>query len=136
MVNLLDESGCQKLVDLLTNDPTFLLVESAQPLLHWLGTSSNFQGVHGDLPRYARHVRGTPCKHVGVCTEKVDERSFLFGVEVSADRQHLVIGAVGVEQDLLRALCWLEVSRMVLRLRSLSDESLEPRGKPRPVMAW
>ena len=51
MVNLLDESGCEKLVDLLTNDLTFLLVEATQPLFHWLGTSSNFQGVLGDFPR-------------------------------------------------------------------------------------
>ena len=56
MMNLLDESGRQKLVDLLANDLALLLVESAQPLLHWLGTGSNLQGVLGDFPRYARHV--------------------------------------------------------------------------------
>jgi len=56
MVNLLDESSHQKLVDLLANDLALLLVESAQPLLHSLGTGSNFQGVLGDFPRYARHV--------------------------------------------------------------------------------
>jgi len=103
MVNLLDESGRQKLVDLLANDLAFLLVEATQSLFHWLGTGSNFQGVLGDFPRYAWHVRGTPCKHVGVCTEKVDEHGFLFGIKVGADHHRLAVGVLGVERDLLRA---------------------------------
>jgi len=53
MVNLLDESGHQKLVDLLTNDLAFLLVEATQPLFHWFGTGSNFQGMLSDFPWYA-----------------------------------------------------------------------------------
>ena len=115
-MNLLDESGHQKLLDLLANDLVLLLVESAQPLLHWLGTGLNFQGMLGDFPRYARHVRGTPCKHVGVCTEKVDEHGFLFGIEVGADRQHLAVGIVGVERDLLCSFRWLEAARVALGL--------------------
>jgi hypothetical protein len=34
MMNLLNESGLQKLVDFLTDELAFLLVEAAQPLLH------------------------------------------------------------------------------------------------------
>ena len=116
MVNLLDESSRQKLVDLLANDLVLLLIESAQPLLHWLGTGSNFQGVLGDFPWYARHVRGTPCKHVSVCMENVDEHGFLFGVEVGADRQRLAVGVVGVKRDLLRSFCQLEAARVVFGL--------------------
>ena len=116
MMNLLDESGRQKLVDLLTNDLEIFFFEAAQALLHWLGTGSNLQGVLDNFPRYARHVRGTPYKHVSICMEKVDKHGLLFGVEVGADRQHLVIRAVVVEWDLLRALCWLEAARMALRL--------------------
>jgi hypothetical protein len=41
--------------------------------------------VLGDIPRYARHVRGTPRKNLGVRAEKVDEHCFLFGVELGAD---------------------------------------------------
>ena len=126
MVNLLDESGRQKLF---ANDLALLLVESAQPLLHWLGTGSNLQGVLGDFPRYAWHVRGTPCKHVGVRTEKVDEHNFLFVVEVGADRQHRAVGVVRVERDLLGSLCWLKAARVVLGLWSLSGQSLEFRDK-------
>jgi len=116
MVNFLDESGRQKLLDLLSNDLVLLFVESAQPLLHSLGTGSNFQGVLGDFPRYARHVRRTPCKHVGICTEKVDEHGFLFGIKVGADRQHLAVGVVGVERDLLGSFRRLEAARVALGL--------------------
>ena len=129
MMNLLDESGRQKLVDLLTSDLAFLLVEVTQSLLHWLGAGSNFQGVLGDFPRYAKHVRRTPRKHVGVCTEKVDENDFLFGVEVGADHQCLVVGAVGVERDHLHAFRWFEANCMTFGLWSFSGQGLEPRGE-------
>jgi len=69
MEYLLDESGRQQLVDLLPDGPALLLIESAQALLHELGAGSHIQGVLGDFPRYARHVRGTPHKYVGICTE-------------------------------------------------------------------
>ena len=125
MVNLLDESGYQKLVDFLANDLALLLIEAAQPLLHWLGTGLNFQGVLGDFPRYARHVRETPCKHVSVCTEKVNEHGFLFGVEDSADRQCLAVGIDGVEWNLLGPFRRLEAAHVALRLWSLSGQGLE-----------
>jgi hypothetical protein len=37
MMNLIDESGLQQLVYLLTDDPVLLLVEAAQALLHRFG---------------------------------------------------------------------------------------------------
>jgi len=46
--------------------------------------------------------------------EEIDEHNFLFGVEVSANRQHLVVGAVGVEGGLLGALRWFKFPRMAL----------------------
>ena len=56
MMNLLDESSHQKLVDLLANDLALLFVEAAQALLHWSGIGWDLQGVLGDFPRYARHI--------------------------------------------------------------------------------
>jgi hypothetical protein len=50
MMTLLDESGRQKLVDLLPNDLSLLLIEVAQALLHWFGTGSDLQGVLGNFP--------------------------------------------------------------------------------------
>ena len=129
MVNLLAESGHPKLVDLLANDPALLLVEATQSSFHWLGTGSNFQGVLAEFPRHAWHVRGAPRKHVGVCTEKVDEYGFLFGVEVGADRQHLAVGVLRVERDLLGTFRRFKASRMTLWLGSFSSEGLELRGK-------
>ena len=115
-MNLLDESSHQKLLDLLTNDLALLLIEAVQSLLHWFGTGSNLQRVLGDFPQYARHIQGTPCKHVGICTKKVDEHGLLFGVEVGANRQYLAIGVVGVERDPLRAFYRLEAAHMALWL--------------------
>ena len=95
----LDEPGRQELLHLLADGPVLLLVESAQALLHWSGAGSDVQGVLGDLPRYARHVRGTPCEHIGIRAKKVDEHDFLFVVEGGADPQRSAVGAGGVNRD-------------------------------------
>jgi hypothetical protein len=79
----------------------------------------------GDIPRYARHVRGTPRKDFGIRAEKVDEHCFLFGVELGAD-PYLLGGVVaGVERDGLNRLCWLEVAGMALRIWRLLGEALQ-----------
>ena len=48
-------------------------------------SSPNVQGVLGDLPQYARHVRGAPRENIDVRVEKVDEHGLLFVVEGGAD---------------------------------------------------
>jgi hypothetical protein len=81
--------------------------------------------VLGDIPRYARHVRGTPQKNFGVCAEKVDEHCFLFGVKLGADPD-LSIGVVArVERDGLNRLSWFEVAGVALRIRHLLGEALQ-----------
>ena len=125
MLNLLDESSRQKLVDFLANDLALHFVEATQPLLHWLRIGSNFQGVLGDFPQYASHVRRTPCKHVSVRTEKVDENGFLFGVEVSTYPQHLAVGIVGVERDFLRSFRRFEAARVTFGFWGLRSQGLE-----------
>jgi hypothetical protein len=80
MEHLLDESDYQQLVNLLPDCSALLLVEAVQSLPYRFGAGPNIQGVLGDFPRDARHVRGTPYEHVAVCTEKVDEHCFLFGI--------------------------------------------------------
>ena len=94
-------------------------VESAQRLLHGSGSSSDIQRVLDDIPRYARHVRGTPRKNVGVRVEKVDEHCFLFGVEPGTDPDLLGGVATGVERDGLDRLHWLEVASMALHVGHL-----------------
>jgi hypothetical protein len=116
MEYLFDEPCSHQLVDLLAYGSTLFFVESVQRLLHGSGYSSDIQRVLGDIPRYARHVRGTPRKDFGVCAEKVDEHSFLFGVELGADSYPLGGVVAGVERDGLNRLCWLEVAGMALHV--------------------
>jgi hypothetical protein len=86
-------------VDLLAYGSALLFVETAQRLLDRSGSSSDVQRVLGDIPRFAGHVRGTPCEDVGVRAEKVDEHCFLFGIEPGADPDLLGGIAAGVEGD-------------------------------------
>jgi hypothetical protein len=81
--------------------------------------------VLGDIPRYVGHVRGTPRKHLGVRTEKVNEHCFLFGVELGADLDLLAGVAAGVERDRLNRLSWFEVAGVALRIGHLLGEALQ-----------
>jgi hypothetical protein len=111
-------------VDLLAYGSALFFVESAQRLLHGSGSSSDIQRVLGDFPRYARHVRGTPRKNLGVCMEKVDEHCFLFGVELGADPDLLGGVVAGIKRDGLNRLCWFEVAGVALRIWRLLGEAL------------
>jgi hypothetical protein len=124
MEYLFDEPCSHQLVDLLAYGSALFFVESAQRLLHGSSSSSDIQRVLGDIPRYARHVRGTPRKNLGVRAEKVDEHCFLFGVELGADPDLLGDVVVGVERDGLNRLCWLEVSDVALRVWRFLGEAL------------
>ena len=68
----------------------------------------DLQGMLGDLPRNARHIRGLPCKDVFVITEEVNECAFLFGGEHGTDAYRFTFRVAGVYEDLLRALCRFE----------------------------
>jgi hypothetical protein len=81
--------------------------------------------VLGDIPRYAGHVRGTPREDVGVCTEKVDEHCFLFGIELRADPDLLGGIVAGVERDGFNRLRWLEVAGVALHVWHLLREALQ-----------
>jgi hypothetical protein len=111
-------------VDLLAYGSALFFVESAQRLLHGSGSSSDIQRVLGDIPRYVGHVRGTPRENVGVCTEKVDEHCFLFGIELGVDLDLLGGVVAGVERDKLNRLRWLEVAGMTLHVWRLLGEAL------------
>jgi hypothetical protein len=125
MEHLFDEPCSHQLVDLLAYGSALFFVESAQRLLHGSGSSSDIQQVLSDIPRYARHVRGTPHKNLSVRAEKVDEHCFLFGVELGADPDLLAGIVAGVEGDGLNRLCWLEVAGVALRIWHLLGESLQ-----------
>jgi hypothetical protein len=103
-------------------DPS--LMTEAQRLSDGSDSGPNIQRVLGDIPRYARHVRGTPRKDIGVCTEKVDEHCFLFGVEPGPNPDLLGGVATGVERDGLNRLRWLEVAGTTLHAWHLFGEVL------------
>src|SRR6185312_3259887 len=104
MEYLFDESGRQKFLQLLADRPALELVEASKALLHWLGVGSDIKGVLGDLPWYARHIRGAPRENVSIGTEKIDKHHFLFAVEGGADLQRLVVVVAWVKGHLLDAL--------------------------------
>jgi hypothetical protein len=81
--------------------------------------------VLGDIPRYARHVRGTPRKNLGVRAEKVDEHCFLFGVELRADPDLLAGVVAGVERDGFNRLYWLKVAGVPLHIWHLLGEAFQ-----------
>jgi hypothetical protein len=116
MEYLFDEPCGHQLVDLLAYGSTLFFVETTQRLLHGSGSSSDIQRVLIDIPRYARHVRGTPRKDFGVRAEQVNEHCFLFGVELGADPDLLGGVIAGVERDGLNRLCWLEVAGVALHV--------------------
>jgi hypothetical protein len=124
MEYLFDEPCSHQLVDLLAYGFALFFVESAQRLLHGSGSISDIQRVLGDIPRYARHVRGTPRKNFNVRAEKVDEHYFLFRVKLGADPNLLRGVVAGVERDGLNCLSWLEVAGVALRIWRLLGEAL------------
>ena len=128
MVYFLDEPGRQKLRNLLTDGPVFLLIEATQALLHRLGACPDLQGMLDDFSRNAWYVRGSPRKDVSVGAEEVDERAFLFGGKRGADAHHFALGAAGVYEDLLGALYRLERPSRPLGVGRFFDHLL-PDGR-------
>ena len=70
MEYLFDESGRQKILQLLTDRPALELVEASQALLHRLGVGSDIKGVLGDLPRYANISEGLHAKMSALARRK------------------------------------------------------------------
>jgi hypothetical protein len=54
-------------------------------LLDWLGAGVYVERVLSEFPGYSGHVRRMPCEDIFVSPEKLDERAFLFGSQVSTD---------------------------------------------------
>jgi hypothetical protein len=123
MEYLFDEPCDHQLVDLLAYSSALFFVESTQRLFHGSGSSSDIQRVLGDIPRYAGHIRGTPCKHLGIRAEKVDEHCFLFGVELGADPDLLAGIVAGVKGDGLDRLHRFEVAGVAFRIGHLFGEA-------------
>ena len=68
----------------------------------------NFQGMLGDLPQNAWHIRGFPRKDVFVAAKEVDERAFLFRGKRGTNAYRFTLGAARIYEDPLGALCRFE----------------------------
>jgi hypothetical protein len=82
-------------VDLLAYGSALFFVESAQRLLHGSGSSSNIQQVLGDIPRYARHVRGTPRKNLAFTRRKSTSTASYLGSSSEPIRTCLEVSLLG-----------------------------------------
>ena len=82
-----NEPGCQKPGHLLSNGLAPFLVKLPEKLSDRLKLWINIESVLSEFYRYTRHVRRLPCKYVPVLTDELDERAFLFRIQVSADAE-------------------------------------------------
>ena len=64
-----------------------LLVETAEELPDRFELRINVECVLSEFPRYTWNVRRFPCTDVLILTDELDERAFLFGIQVSADAE-------------------------------------------------
>ena len=89
----------------------------------------DLQGVLGDLPRNAWHIRGFPRKDVFVVAEEVNERAFLFGGEHGTYVYRFTLGAAGVYEDLFGAPCRFERPDRFLCVERFFDDLLPEDGE-------
>ena len=70
---------------LFTNCLASFLVKATKKLLDQFKLGINIETVLSEFPRYTWHVRRLPCKNVPVLTDELDERTFLFRIQICAD---------------------------------------------------
>ena len=80
-----NEPSYQEPGHLFTNGLTPLFIETTKKLLDWLKLWINIKSVLSEFPQYTWHVRRLPCKNVPILTDELDERAFLFGIQISTD---------------------------------------------------
>ena len=89
MKNFNNEPGRQESGYFLTNGLMPLLTESPKKLLDRLKFGIHIKSVPSEFLRYTWHVRRLPCKDVPVLMDELDERTFLFRIQVDADAELL-----------------------------------------------
>ena len=108
MKNFNDKPCCQEPGYFLTNGLTPLLIESPKKLLDRLKLWISIKSVLSEFPRYTWHVKRLPCKNVPILTDELDERAFLFGIQVGTDSE--LLGRIaGHEVNKLGLSCRFEL---------------------------
>ena len=84
-----DKPSSQQPGYLFTNSLMSFLVEAAKKLLDRFKLGINIESVLSEFPWYTRHVRRFPCKDVPVLMDELDERAFLFWIQIGTDAKLL-----------------------------------------------
>ena len=84
-----DKSSRQESGYFFSNSLASFFIEAAEKLLDRFKLGIDVKSVLSEFPRYTWHVRRFPCKDIPVLTDELDERAFLFRIQVSADAKLL-----------------------------------------------
>ncbi len=84
-----DKSSRQELGYFFSNSLASFFIEPAEKLLDRLILGINIKSVLSEFSRYTWHARRLPCKDVPILMDELDERAFLFRIQVSADAKLL-----------------------------------------------
>ena len=84
-----DKPSSQQPGYLFPNCLASLFIKATKKLLDRFKLRINIKSVLSEFPRYTWLVRRLPCKDVPVLTNELDERAFLFQIQVSADAKLL-----------------------------------------------
>ena len=84
-----DKPGRQEPGYLFTNSLAPFFIETTKKLLDQFKLGINIESVLSEFPRYTWHVRRLPCKNVPVLMDELDERAFLFWIQIGADAELL-----------------------------------------------
>ena len=83
MKDLHDKPCGQQPSYLFTDSLTPFFIEAAEKLPDRFKLRIDVECVLSEFSRYTWHVRRFPCKYVPILTDELDERAFLFGIQVS-----------------------------------------------------
>jgi hypothetical protein len=84
-MDLSDEASNEQLFYLSKDDVLLLDGLLSRFLLDRSGTGVDLQMMLNHLPRYPRHLRWLPCKHVYIDLKEDDEHEFLFTVQITCN---------------------------------------------------
>ena len=84
-----DKSSRQEPGYFFSNSFASFFIEPAKKLLHQFILGINIESVLSEFSRYTWHVRRLPCKDVPILTDELDERAFLFWIQVGTDAKLL-----------------------------------------------
>ena len=84
-----DKSSCQQPGYLFADGLASFFVEVTKKLLGRFKLGLNIEIVLSEFPRYTWQVRRFPCKDVPILTDELDERAFLFWIQIGTDAELL-----------------------------------------------